>query len=78
MMQILEFLPLSFHMESIIIQAFKGIVHPMNDENAVIIYSYSSSFQTCMNVFVLLNTKEYILKNVGNRWGLSNWLEKLN
>ncbi len=24
-------------------------------------------FQTCMNVFVLLNTKEDILKNVGNR-----------
>ncbi len=24
-------------------------------------------FQTCMNVFILLNTKEDILKNVGNR-----------
>ncbi len=24
-------------------------------------------FQTCMNVFVLLNTKEDILKNEGNR-----------
>uniref|UniRef100_A0A673MRP5 Phosphatidylinositol 3-kinase regulatory subunit beta-like n=1 Tax=Sinocyclocheilus rhinocerous TaxID=307959 RepID=A0A673MRP5_9TELE len=32
----------------------------------VIIYSLSCCFQTCRNFFLLLNTKEYILKNVCN------------
>ncbi len=41
----------------------KGIVHPKM--NMVIIYSPSSSSKSV--VFVLLNTKEDNLKNVGNR-----------
>ncbi len=41
----------------------KGIVHTKMQ----ILSSFNLKyFQTCMNVFVLLNTKEDILKNVGN------------
>ncbi len=45
--------------------AFKGTVHP----KMKILSSFLLTlmyFQTCMNVFVLLNTKEDILKNEGN------------
>ncbi len=41
--------------------AIKGIAH--QKFNSVIIYSPCTS---CMNVFVLLNTKQDILKKVGN------------
>ncbi len=44
---------------------FTGIVHP----NIYILLSFTHPqvVPTCMNVFLLLNTNEDILKNVGNR-----------
>ncbi len=48
----------------------KGIVDPKNHHLLSL-----KLFQSCMNVFVLLNTKEDILKNVGNRAVLGHhWL----
>ncbi len=46
-------------------QCVKGIVHPKM--KILSSFTHPQVFQTCMNVFVLLNTKEDILKNVGNR-----------
>ncbi len=45
--------------------AYKGIVHPKM--KILSSFAHLKYFQTCMNVFVLLNTKEDILKNVRNR-----------
>jgi len=50
--------------------SIKRIVHVRNNENShnLLILSHNllilKLFQTCMNFFLLLNTKEDILKNV--------------
>ncbi len=44
-------------------KSLKGTVHPKNEHNLLSL----KYFQTCMNVFVLLNTKEDILKKVCNQ-----------
>ncbi len=49
----------------------KGTVHPKMKQFCHHLLSLKY-FQTCMNVFVLPNTKEDILKNVGNRAVLGN------
>ncbi len=51
--------------------SIKGTVHPKIKQFCHHLLSLKY-FQTCMNVFVLPNTKEDILKNVGNRAVLGN------
>ncbi len=49
------------------LENIKGIVHPKKK----ILSSFTQSlFQTCINVFVLPNTKEDIWKNVSNQTSL--------
>jgi len=53
---------LIINMQSLVL---KGIVEP---KIKFCHYLFTEMlFQTCINLFLVLNTKEYILKNVGNQ-----------